>query len=535
MRWAAPPDRREITLVVFCISAFTLAFNFEASFRYLGFDSSKTHAVLGRFGMGQFSAVGDDGRKLPVYRDALEKKIYGTWAWDAGFIAGNGAERSQELGTGKHGAMWLSHKEIGDLRSDRLGQHSINDGFLRWGKDIPKTELLKHSPGMCCMLFSLQYHKLHSGYTVLDNVFIKNGSVYIVTDKPHSFPPIDSISVGDAGLNKWRFISTFQARTEIGSYGGIIHDASWMSTDLVPHNSTLVSLWRTYSALDPDISASGATILPPPRRLIFPNNRFFTDANPDFNDHWIPRRRVDTGFHPFLAKAAFPTMTELYYEDWEDFHQMEVPFMFERLVIADRACAARAVEQHQPIFTPAFRHPVSPHWWEPIRKALAVYFDASDESRDKIVTYIDRQHQPHGSKMRQEDHDELVGALKQLAGRHGYEVNIVSSLDEQTDWRVRMNAIVRSTIVIGVQNDELLDAIYVKPSPHATVMEFFAPDTFCRDRQLVADALHINYLAWWKSRKFATDSLPVVTPPSDQDVSIDVPAIISAIQDILER
>lgn len=255
--------------------------------------------------------------------------------------------------------------------------------------------------------------------------------------------------------------------------------------------------------------------------MIFPNVRFFTDANPDFDHHWIPRRRVDTGFHPFLAKAAFPHMTMMYFEDWEDFHKLEVPYLFERVVIADRSSAARAVLNGEPVFSPAFEHGVSNDWWEPIRRNLAVYFGSYDTAAKKrVITYIQRQTQTYGAKLRDGDHAELVSALRKLQSGYGYEVNIVSSLDSETSWNDRMSAITKSTvspilsvlsyriplstvtwqIVIGVHSDDLFDFAFLRTSQKSTIMEFFPPQTFSRDRQLVAQSLRINYLAWWRNQ-----------------------------------
>lgn len=142
-----PPNRREYTLIVFCLTVFTLAYNLETSIRHIGIDPARTQSVLGRLGLGRFNAIDHDGRKLPGYRDELEKKIYGNWAWDAGYVAGDGQERSQEYGAGPHGAMWLGPSAVGELRGKRYGTDSVSDGFWRWDDEIPQTKLVKHVPG----------------------------------------------------------------------------------------------------------------------------------------------------------------------------------------------------------------------------------------------------------------------------------------------------------------------------------------------------------------------------------------------------
>ena len=214
-------------------------------------------------------------------------------------------------------------------------------------------------------------------------------------------------------------------------------------------NSTLFALWRTYSSLDTSIDAFGQTTLPAPVRLVFPNNRFFTDANPPFQDHWVRRRRVDTGFHPYLAKAAFPRLTPLYYEDWEDYHKMEVPFVMERIVVADRTAAQNSLDINQPIFAPSFTLDGSPYWWEPIRRSLTSFYDLKEEPRSKsVVTYLQRQGEANETRLEDNDHELLVRSLKNMARANGYELQVVSTLTSETAWDTKMSAIARSSVSI---------------------------------------------------------------------------------------
>jgi hypothetical protein len=199
--------------------------------------------------------------------------------------------------------------------------------------------------------------------------------------------------------------------------------------------------------LDRTIDDLGRTQLPPPQRLIFPHNRFFTDANPPFGDHWIRRRRVDTGFHPYLAKAAFPHLTVQYFEDWEDYQQMEVPFVFERMVVADRGIAAKEVKEGEPPYSPTSLLDLSDNWWEPVRKSVAQFLDEYEYSSKakKVLTYLHSQSE-QGSKLSGEDHRALVKALEKLAYKSGYELHIASTETSETDWVERMGAVVKSSV-----------------------------------------------------------------------------------------
>ncbi|KAF5381298.1 hypothetical protein D9615_008391 [Tricholomella constricta] len=465
MRWTAPPDKREIWLLIFALTVFLFSYHLDNALWLLGYDPETAHGVvLSSLGIGSAKLIAPDGRRPPGWRDSLEDEIFGSWGWEEGQLAGDGAERSQELGVGMHGATWAGRKEVGELRGRRFGERTVNDGFVRWGEEIPQSKLVRHV----------------SGYSILDNVFIFKGKVYIVTDDRDAFPSISSIvaAVGP-GKNTWEVISKEDARKKLGTYGAVLHGVTWMSADTTPHNSTLLALWRAYSSLDPHIDSSGRTTLPPPHRLFFPQVRVFTDPNPLPHFHTIRRRRVDTGFHPFFLKAAFPQLTVMYLEDWEDYHKLPVPFVVERIVVSDREAADTSVTHGQPVFSPAFDLVGSRHWWEPIRRTLTAYFgEELSKQTKKAVTYIHRQSEKTGMRLRDEDHQSLVRALKKMERGNGYEVHVVSSQFDEAGWTERMGAIVKSTVVLGPCSSDLLDSVFMKPSPQATLMEFFPTDTY---------------------------------------------------------
>jgi hypothetical protein len=205
-----------------------------------------------------------------------------------------------------------------------------------------------------------------------------------------------------------------------------------------------------YSGLDTSIDASGRTVLSPPRRLWFPRIPTFSDLKPKLGDLLLElavvRTRSPTGFHPYLTKVAFPGLGVMYKEDWNDYQSMQVPFVLERVVIADRGAAAEASSQ-RPVFAGLFEDfEASAHWFEPIRKTLALSLDVEDgleRERKRVVTYLSAQDESPGLILREDDHNALVDALKKMGRRRGYEVNIVTS---KTKWVERMSAIARSTV-----------------------------------------------------------------------------------------
>ena len=137
MRWLAMPERREIALVLISLIVYFVAYNFEMSMDFLGLDPVKTHRVVFG-GLGLKTLIGKDGRKPPGWRDALERDVYGDWNWDKGYTA----SESQLKVNGKYPAS-VGRKTAGQGGS----KLTVNDALQRWGRDIPQTQLLKHTPG----------------------------------------------------------------------------------------------------------------------------------------------------------------------------------------------------------------------------------------------------------------------------------------------------------------------------------------------------------------------------------------------------
>ncbi|KAG2008231.1 hypothetical protein CC2G_013686 [Coprinopsis cinerea AmutBmut pab1-1] len=542
MRWLSRPERRELILALFSISIYLFAYNLETSLNFVGIDPVAAQGtVLRSLGLGSTKVIGRDGRKPPGWRDELELEIFGSWDWQEGNVAGDGAERNQGKGSGRHGAQWVRRDTINRLNTrSPQDNESVNNARLWWGDDIPLTQVIKHAPG----------------YSIVDNVFAFNGSVYLVTDDKSSLPPVTSImETMGTGFSRWEVLTKEEGQRTLGKYGGIIRGVSWMSGNPSPYNLTLFDLWRLQSTLDPSIDAEGRTTLSPPHRLIFPHTRFFTDPNPPNEQHWIRRVRAETGFHPYLVKAAFPHLDIQYYEDWEDIHKMAVPFVYERLVVSDRKAAAASVNRGQPVNSPVFGLETSKYWWEPIRRTLALYFDRLVEEVDAasakkqgffsfrggpkpVITFIDNQKEGAAkgqAVLAAEDYSRLGRSLRRMAREKGYEFHTVSTNLTETSWDHRMDTIVRSTIVLGTHGNHLLDSVWMRPSPKATLIEIFPQDEFVLTRELPARSIGINYVAWRGNQAFSGENLPTSSTETNQPVNVDANALANTIHEILAR
>src|SRR6266404_4172090 len=396
--WFSPPTRRELTLLLFCVTIFILAYNTSASLRF----------PLIPF-LSRPAPIGPDGRKQEGYRDTLENEIFGEWDWEPGHVA---AVKDVESARVMHGkpydtpdtyirgeglsgerAMWL--QGVGEglyAQGEGLGSTSVNDEFVRWGEDVPRTELRQHIPGASSILSVIQCTPLITrcdcplltGFTILDNVILLSGAFYIVTDDTTSMPPVEAIGSSMVNHNEasravdWQVFSAQAASSKFGPYGGrcapimtsenvyqltfvfscrhnSMHGVTFLSYDgpSATDSHTLLSLQRLYSTLN----ISSPQSLSPPHRVIFPAVRTFVDHSEDplALDETAPRHLSSIGLAPETLKAAYPSLAgPLFTGDFDDFNELG-PVVLDRLVVADRGAARRAgLAQDVPAWAPPF-------------------------------------------------------------------------------------------------------------------------------------------------------------------------------------
>lgn len=303
-----------------------------------------------------------------------------------------------------------------------------------------------------------------------------NGIVYLVTDEPEKVPAVDQMySPGDvirpgkeAELARlptdadMRIISTKEAKQLFGTGAQTIDGVSFLCNDpsqlsvrirSPKHFRLFLSssithyyhwsaelwygFWRTYSSLDPTIPASGNTSLPPPRRLIF--NRFD-------NGHW----RDYAAMNQEVLRSSFPSISLEFVDDWRDRAEMGVPWVFERVILADRSAAMPAYnyQRYQRTAAVPFGLPGSNHWWLTLRNNVVQFagMDPTDSPKRPVITYISRQN--WGRRMLiPADHEKLVEELNLLHTKHGYEVNIVEADKMTKKEQIRLAA--RTTVSCG--------------------------------------------------------------------------------------
>jgi hypothetical protein len=348
---------------------------------------------------------------------------------------------------------------------------------------MPTTEIRVHVPGEYCNSIRVEVLNVLQGWTVFDNLYLFNGTLFIVTDEPQQVPDRMLITSSGVALSNgpadvasrtptdedMQIISSAKAAEIFGSYasrmdgtsvsqvshfsGNVINQSffqfivndppqlwvndvitmnSWLKVFSINHYyhwaaEVFFGLWRAYSILDPGITSDGRTKLSAPRRILMSHVP---------NDKW----RDYAAMNQLVTRGAFPSASVEFEEDWADRASMAHPFLLERAVLTDRAASTHSPNavMTQRSNAELFKLPGSPYWWSTIRNNLIEFAGADSQAPDsKVITYVSRQEWGRRMLLSQ-DHDRLVKALEGLREQYGYEVNIVSmdKLTRQEQFRL---------------------------------------------------------------------------------------------------
>jgi hypothetical protein len=196
------------------------------------------------------------------------------------------------------------------------------------------------------------------------------------------------------------------------------------------------------------------------------------------------------GMHPNTLKAVLPTLALMYQEEWADYADMHVPYMFERVIVIDRVAADAGREswstRWQPMLDthagslgdelrkrqinlqelnqdglPAWAAPfvgfeAPERWWAPARAAMLSYIGLPSDAetggakrRRPVVTFVTMEDEPYeaGAHIRTEDYPDLVDGLQNLA-KQGVisEFHVVKGNGTKESWEERMKVITRTDV-----------------------------------------------------------------------------------------
>ncbi|KAI5115650.1 hypothetical protein M0805_002772 [Coniferiporia weirii] len=387
------------------------------------------------------------------------------------------------------------------------------DSRLSWRDHLPESEIIAHVPG----------------WTIFDRLYALNGTLFVVTSTPHTVPErylmtSSGIEVLHGEENKlarlptdkdMRIVSPDEAQRLFGMHSATrLEGVSFFINDpkqFVSHYyhwaaELLFGMWRTYSSLDLSITADGYTTLPLPKRMLFSHLG---------NSKW----RDYAGMNQWVTRGAFPSLGMEFQEDWEDRAAMQTLFVFDRVVLADRAAASEG-EQCQKTWrtaSNAFELDGSPNWWAPIRRNVLEFSGLSadwilgpdpgtlSENQKFVITYVSRQE--WGRRMlRQADHEKLVDELYKLRDMYGYEVNVVSM--DKLSRAEQFQLAGRTTIMMGVHGNGLTSLVWMRPTLRSTVIEFFIPQGLAFDYEYTTRALGMVHYGVWDNVTFTRPNVP---------------------------
>ncbi|KAJ7591330.1 hypothetical protein C8J56DRAFT_935237 [Mycena floridula] len=351
------------------------------------------------------------------------------------------------------------------------------------------------------------------GFTMLDNLYLLNGSLSIRTSEPWLFNRDDMLSRPLAMGQGYDLkptdqqlevldISNFsndtlpqpQPISRIEGFTIILYDPPQFVAHLYHFIGEIVlGAWRIYSKLAEDHPTEP---LPLPDRFIFP---FMDDTQ------W----KDNAGLNAPLLRAAFPNIKIEADKFWNESTKSNVTILFDRVMLVSREAA-----HHSPLagmwnkmIGGTWNITVPDNYFEVIRqnvvRNLVGYVPNLDSNgfvpsgwnsvSAPIVTYISRQR--GGRRLREEDHKRLVESLMELE-RDGICKVVVAPMEKMSLWRqVEISA--KSTILVGVHGNGLTHQLWMPPRPRSTVIEIFFPQGYLFDYEMLARNMgHKHYAIW---------------------------------------
>ncbi|CCA67514.1 hypothetical protein PIIN_01343 [Serendipita indica DSM 11827] len=376
------------------------------------------------------------------------------------------------------------------------------------------------------------------GFSIFRNLYIFNGTIFIVTTRPESVPEprlilsqglelrLEADNVPDQ--RTLSVVTPKEAKALFGDFASLIDGVSFIQTDgrqfLQHYYHFVVEIfafwhWRCYTSPDYD-EFLGGSLRDYPRRWIFPRVSF---------DDWIDRPRLNL----WTLQAAFGGFTSLEFQsDWDQRMGLHRPFVFDTVILGDRAAWHRNPKWRE-LKEPKALWPLRlrDNWWSPIRELVTTFaapsLPPSRSSVKPVITYISRQ--KTSRRLRQFDHLQLVSALEDLCRKNDFELSVPTMEDMPPHKQIHLLS--RTTVLIGVHGNGLSGQLWLKPSPRTTVIEIFYPGGFIFDYEYVARVLGHTHYGVWNDTYFTAPNLPKVHGPpgfhgSDIPVSPNITELI---------
>ncbi|KAF9653910.1 hypothetical protein BDM02DRAFT_3107056 [Thelephora ganbajun] len=426
---------------------------------------------------------------------------------------------------------------------------------------IPETELVHHAPG----------------WTIFKNLYMSNGTFYVVSDKPRSeFPELLYIlSVAIPALNTPENIQarlpTEQQMDFIGTKNALrrwgpvrpgeknriwsITGSTWFFNDplqFLDHYYHFVAelLFGTWAFWTGSFNATIDTktwtsSAPPIDRAIFANNP--------------PEGiRDKPGFNSYFLRSAFSSLTVESERDWADRIFTTIngdrAYYLDTVLIADRSAAFKgklcgatshriAAEAYEPLWDDGR---LQKEWWEPVRREVLRFAGveertmdlgieierAWEEEKEKAVKALGGNQDALSVQIPIAKEKTVVTYIsRQAARRHLIREDhqlLVASLQEMTARKgyeliiieaeklskdEQLGIMSRTTVLVGVHGNGLSHVLWLTPSRYLTVVEIFFPGGFTHDYEWTTRAMRGRHFAIWNDTYHTYPDTPGVAYP----------------------
>ncbi|TFK41769.1 hypothetical protein BDQ12DRAFT_395632 [Crucibulum laeve] len=394
------------------------------------------------------------------------------------------------------------------------------------------------------------------GFTTMDQLYLRNGTFYIVTSNQYGCPLLENIiphitispetsqfleDVNTHPANEIRLITPQQAAYILGDrvmgiegLSVILYDTTMMTHYYHWWGEIILGFWRAYSVLDLPKTSS----LYWPSRFIIP----FYQGN-----KWRDRADIDGP----LMKSAFPSATIESRDYWNDLLKLDITIVFQRAMII-----SRHVTQKHPnskiwpkMIAGLMGLDVHERFWESLRVVLVRNLVGSLPEIDEVgkiislehettirpaITYISRQN--GGRRLTNDSHDSLVEALAKLEEEGVCDVRVAVMENMTLNEQVRLSA--TSTITIGVHGNGLTHQLWMPSSRRSTVIEIVYPGSTDFDYWMLSQNVgHKHYLVWNDTIKTINphDKVKILDGFHDNAIPVHGEAVANLIRSLLRE
>ncbi|RXK39834.1 hypothetical protein M231_02889 [Tremella mesenterica] len=335
------------------------------------------------------------------------------------------------------------------------------------------------------------YVKGIAGTTLWENIYLRNGTWFIITPIPQRMPSVGEIMCDSplanrqhppAGEDRLRFLHPNEAMEILGSTAVRKTGLSMFFNDEPGpngqsflahyfHSEVFLSAWRV------TVSAYGTADIP--ERLMY------RTVPTDWRDK--------AGLTPWFQQTIMPRTAVEDAPLWIDKKNSGTTFVFDRRFAAHNHGNKVRVWNKMTMDLPDL--PVPSTWMVPLRNALKAYALANgcDLHRHKagipVVTYVNRQ--MTSRRLVASDAEDLVMSLQDLEDRGEIEFN--NAFMESIPRAEQFCLALKTDILVGVHGNGLSHQLWMRPG--GAVLELMDTGGFAMDYALCADLMKHDYYA----------------------------------------